>query len=444
MGFNKKRAFSAFLALGIVTLGMTTAEAMPSFSRQTGDPCSACHIGAFGPQLTPHGIAFKLSGYTNNNGNVNIPLSVMANATYTHTKKDINPPVGKYDPNNNTTLQEMSLFFAGKIANNLGAFAQYTYSQIDHSASLDHLDVRYAREVNLTADSKPAIVGLSLNNAPTVQDPFNSLPMWRYPYIGSALSNSPAYQTVMDSGLDGRLLGLTGYALLPNGIYGEVGAYKDQGRKMLQFENVQTDVKTKNLSPYARFAYYKPSRESSYSVGVVGLQSQLRPRDTDVSSYDRATDLGLDANYQYLGNRKHIFTGAMSYIYERQHRGQSYATGAAENLNGNLTTFNMNGSYTYDNTYGATLGLFNTTGSHDALYYAESAVGKPNSTGYILETDWTPFGKESSWMSPWANLKLGLQYTMYSKFNGSRKNYDGESSKASDNNTLATFLWMAF
>jgi hypothetical protein len=29
------------------------ALAVPSFAIQTGQPCAACHIGAFGPQLTP-------------------------------------------------------------------------------------------------------------------------------------------------------------------------------------------------------------------------------------------------------------------------------------------------------------------------------------------------------------------------------------------------------
>jgi len=30
-----------------------TAHAVPSFAAQTGQPCTACHVGAFGPQLTP-------------------------------------------------------------------------------------------------------------------------------------------------------------------------------------------------------------------------------------------------------------------------------------------------------------------------------------------------------------------------------------------------------
>ena len=55
----------------------------------------------------------------------------------------------------------------------------------------------------------------------------------------------------------------------------------------------------------------------------------------------------------------------------------------------------------------------------------DSANGKPNSNAFIIEADWVPFGKADSWMAPWANLKLGIQYTIYTQFNGGNKNYDG-------------------
>ena len=47
-----------------------------------------------------------------------------------------------------------------------------------------------------------------------------------------------------------------------------------------------------------------------------------------------------------------------------------------------------------------------------------------------------PFGKDNSWGRPLANLKLGIQYTIYTKFNGGTKNYDGFGDNASGNNTL--------
>src|SRR5580704_5005822 len=40
------------------------AYALPSFARQTGQRCAACHVGGNWPQLTPWGRFFKLAGYT--------------------------------------------------------------------------------------------------------------------------------------------------------------------------------------------------------------------------------------------------------------------------------------------------------------------------------------------------------------------------------------------
>lgn len=45
-----------------------------------------------------------------------------------------------------------------------------------------------------------------------------------------------------------------------------------------------------------------------------------------------------------------------------------------------------------------------------------------------MQVDWTPFGKAASWHAPWANVRLGLQHTLYDKF-------DGTSSGADDNDT---------
>jgi hypothetical protein len=61
-----------------------------------------------------------------------------------------------------------------------------------------------------------------------------------------------------------------------------------------------------------------------------------------------------------------------------------------------------------------------------------------------MEFDWTPFGGEHSWLAPWANLRVGIQYIAYSKFNGSRDNYDGYGRRASDNNTVYLVLSTIF
>ena len=62
----------------------------------------------------------------------------------------------------------------------------------------------------------------------------------------------------------------------------------------------------------------------------------------------------------------------------------------------------------------------------------------------MLQGDVTPFGKDGSWGRAWANVRLGLQYTAFTRFNGAVSNYDGFGRNASDDNTLTAFVWAAF
>jgi hypothetical protein len=51
-----------FAVIALFVLSVPSARAVPSYSRQTGMPCAACHYAP--PELTPFGRTFKLEGYT--------------------------------------------------------------------------------------------------------------------------------------------------------------------------------------------------------------------------------------------------------------------------------------------------------------------------------------------------------------------------------------------
>src|SRR5665213_1711957 len=87
---NRLRRFGLvpLLTLGFSGLCAGSALAVPSFAIQTDHPCQSCHVGGFGPQLTPYGRDFKLHGYTERAGAFNLPLSAMAVASYVRTRKD--------------------------------------------------------------------------------------------------------------------------------------------------------------------------------------------------------------------------------------------------------------------------------------------------------------------------------------------------------------------
>ena len=61
------------------------ARALPSYARQTGQECAACHNGF--PELTPYGRLFKLNGYTFTGGTSDLPaIAAMAVPSFTHTE----------------------------------------------------------------------------------------------------------------------------------------------------------------------------------------------------------------------------------------------------------------------------------------------------------------------------------------------------------------------
>ena len=121
-------AFAALVvaAAGFFAAGVRPAEALPSYARQTGQPCAACHT-AF-PELTPFGRRFKIGGYTLGGGDwTGPPIAMMYMPSFTHTQSNQDsPPAPGLHTNNNLVSQQVSGFIAGQIYGNLGSFIQIT------------------------------------------------------------------------------------------------------------------------------------------------------------------------------------------------------------------------------------------------------------------------------------------------------------------------------
>ena len=441
------RGLSAALGLAGALLAATPAHAVPSFARQTGQDCAACHIGAYGPQLTPYGTRFKIGGYTDSDGKSGkVPVSGMVVASFTHTSKDQpEKPASGYSKNDNFALDEASLFLAGKLADNIGAFVQVTYDGIGESTALDQMDFRFANTTEF--QGKDLTFGLSLNNNPGVQDPWNTMPIWSFPYVGTALGyGGPDAASLINGGLEQRVMGVSAYAFYDKSWYAELGTYRSLSTQLqgkLGLDKSEDPGKVHSGSAYWRLAYMQDLKSAAWSVGVFGLHAEVQP-DRHSGPSNSYNDVGVDAQYQYLGTREHIFTVQSSFIRERQGRDALFANGEASNSVGYLNEFKLNTSYNFRQTWGATVGYFSTIGSSDELVYADNIRQRPNTQGETVQLDWTPFGKEDSWGAPWANVRLGAQYTHFSKYNGASNNYDGTGRNASNNDTLFLFAWTSF
>jgi len=449
--FHRHAARAAALVAGLFALVALSpdATAVPAFARQTHAPCAACHVGGFGPQLTPFGRQFKLLGYTLKAGDgANAPLSLMLVETYTATKKaQTSPPAKYFDTNDNAELQQASVFLAGRITDHLGVLAQATYSENGGLLGWDNSDLRYARTAAWGSHS--TVWGLSLNNNPTVTDIFNTAPAWQFPYMAPDLAPGAPAAPILMGGLAGQVVGLNAYAQLDGSLYMEVGGYRSLSPAFLRDVNADFSGRLSGVAPYARVAYTWNLPSGDLQVGAFAFHAArgLAGANAEGNAVavagptDKFTDFGVDAGYQLFAGSKHIVTVDGIYLTERQRLDATYAAGASSNLHDSLRALNLNASYWYDNTWGATLGGFADDGSRDLTLYGNN--GSPDTRGGVVELNWNPFGKVDSWQEPFANLRLGLQYTWYTRFSGMVANIDGAGRRASDNDTLYLYAWLA-
>jgi hypothetical protein len=423
---------------------------VPSFSRQTKLPCGACHYGF--PQLTPFGRTFKLNGYTmtgltaitsqaDSASRLSLslspiaPISVMAIASATSVATAIPGTLG-------TTTQfpqQLSLFAATAISDKMGIFSQITYTDQSGTIGIDNTDLRFA--THTTIGDRDVLLGLTLNNNPTVQDVWNTSPAWGYPFIGSAVAPTPAASTLIEGGLAQSVLGIGAYTLISNSLYAEVSGYVSapQGAKLPLDSSATNTVHA--ISPYWRIALQHDFESDYLMVGTFGLYSEIFPTGV-IGATNQYTDIGFDAQLEHKLS-KGALIGRASYIHENQNLAASFTASpvASQNVSNSLNSYKLNFSYVPNTTHSLTVGAFGSSGTSDNVLYAPSAVtgsstGSPASQGEIVELA----------VNPWLNVRLGAQYVIYQKFNGASSSYDVKASgrNASDNNALYVYLWLVY
>ncbi|MDE2007222.1 MAG: hypothetical protein KGI51_11690 [Rhodospirillales bacterium] len=432
------------------------ATAVPAFAAQTGQACTACHVGGFGPQLTPFGRAFKLSGYTQSGGSgweAHMPLSAMLEGSFTHTQQSMAQgaqPHG-YDTNNNWVFDQASIFVAGRVTDHTGGFMQFTYSNYDNRQGgngivVDNSDLR-PYTTTFQAFGNDLEVGLTINNNPTVQDPFNSSFAWGYPFYGPKIAPGPSAGTLISGGasagpsMAGNSIGITAYAWYNEHLYLEAGGYQTMSSWMENRFGVSGGPITPGIAPYLRAAYEWDWGNNAAWVGAMFMRANFDPQFG--SGLDSYTDFAIDGGYQFLGDGTHIVTVQGIYVHEFQGLNGSttnynVTNGTTVGSDYGLNSINANVAYWYKNTYGVTLAWQSIWGDNNpVLYGGLNANGSPDTNDFTIEADWVPFGKEKSLWRPWANLKVGASYTVYTKL-------DGVSSGAGNNNTFFLFAWTAF
>lgn len=489
---------SGVLLAGVALIGYGAtmrAHAIPSFARQTGQPCMACHT-AF-PELTPFGRRFKLGGYTLGGGkgieDGVPPIAFMLVPTFSHTRKGQDaPPTTNTHTNNNLILQQASIFYGGRIYGNLGMFMQWTYDPVMQYFSMDNTDIRYADTTKL--GKLDVLYGVSVNNGPTVQDVWNTTPAWSDPYVSSSVA--PQFSppgTQIEGNWAAAAIGTTAYTMLNDTVFLEAGGYFPQSLKMrrilgqpctssaitagtIDAIDQTSPIYNPPFFPYhgpaglcasdtlAGFApYWRVALEPNWGphslmVGAFGFYPKVYPGSVTTFGADSYSDLGFDAQYQFIEG-PHAVTLKLSRIVENQNLNSSFAQGIAgilgypgnllnggsTNQHNTLTSFRATAQYVWNHTIAGSVAYFNVHGSNDAMLYGGgSLTNSPNGKGLTFEVSYMPFNAGGPKVWPWANAKIGVQYTHYLQMNGGNVNFDGAFHNAADNDTVFLYAWLMF
>lgn len=416
------------------------ARAVPSFALQTGQPCAACHVGAFGPQLKQYGRDFKLNGYVANDGQSHgLPLAATFQSSFTHTGA-AQPATPHFAPNDNFAPDQASLYYAGRIAPwpgspSIGAFVQATYDGVSRQFHIDNADVRHAGEGEVLGVD--LVWGVTANNRPTVSDLWNSTPAWGFPYNRSELAPTPLAAALIDGGLAQRVLGGGAYAMVDDLVYLEADLYHGLGHGVLSATGIPPADKPTGVIPYWRAAVQRDFGRSYVELGTYGLSASVLPGGAAFGPADHFTDTALDATYQFALTPKSV-TGDMvsahaTAIHEDASLRASEALVGARRRHG-LDTWRADVSYSVGATFTPSVQYFRTGATRDTAYWGTPG-GKPGTSGVIAELAYVPWGKPDSPV-PWLNLRLAVQYVAYFRF-------DGATRGASGNNALYASFWLA-
>jgi hypothetical protein len=198
------------------------------------------------------------------------------------------------------------------------------------------------------------------------------------------------------------------------------------------------------IAPYARLAFQTKLAGGTFEVGGSALKAALFPaRDRSSGFTDRYTDLGLDTSWQKTFGSD-TFSANLRYEHER---GDLRASCILADSDPGCSRYGLNElraavRYTFHDKIGVTLSPFDINGSRNTNVF--DGNGSPNSNGLMGQVDYTLWPASNSPLGPRFNARVGVQYTIYGKFNGARRNFDGAGANASDNNALRLFTWIAF
>ncbi|MCL4558388.1 MAG: hypothetical protein M1491_07135 [Deltaproteobacteria bacterium] len=451
--------------LSIVFMGLPeSAQAIPSYARQTGFACDICHTVY--PHLTPFGREFKMHGYVMDTAecvevkgstkmcgvDINrIPMvsarivSMWSNqaggdngavprGVTTAGQGFMSFPSGYNDTETLNLIGDSSIYFGGKIAPYMGTFLEFTgINDEGGNLGLGAVDFAIAAPDTMVG-GKSFIYGIRGVDDVFTGDPTNSLGMWG---LTSQLMGMSTHNTLYDPNramVEGsEIYGMWG-DFSDGGIFGTVGLYHPTGSQTAG-SFVQAGIagsgklNTSKVDEAVRLAYFFPKYGNLYAEigasGYFGKEGMMAPTTSTIANpnyTDNYYNVGIDLQVQYIGdeNLAELFA-----IYQNQNDssfyGQDMYSGTDYGTSGTSVQrsgFGLMADYYYERTYGVYVKY---------LDQSSSKVRDMDVNGTIIGLSWYP----------WENVQLMIEQALFGTYNPGLAQYGSTSLAASDFNVTS-------
>lgn len=482
-----------FVALAVVLLAVRSAGAVPSFARQTGFDCTACHT--IFPELTAVGRRFKLYGYTwtNKEPEATIvagrdpkapapppapatttpaspirlwlsrfpPISLVLFGSVTAWNRrpvDTDAAGNMYPVQQPLVLfpQEVSLIYAGRISDASGMFAELAYEQAEGGVGIETVDLRYIIYSDgdlLDANGRRADLhlGMTFNNGPTRADVWATGGSSAGAATAFGVPNFPVDSQIAKPrspllyDLAGKSAGLGAYAFLRDELYMEVTGYVAAQPGVERISSDPAVLASSGgvidyVAPYWRFGYERnwDRDRRSLMVGTTGMFTKFtQPGAATRLPAASYLDVGLDAQYQMI-EPSHFLTLHGSWMHEETWNTTALVDTAFSNARDRLDRLSLGARYFYDRTYGALVNYVDVSGTNDVLANCGSLTacsGSPSAR-------WLTF--EAYWMAR-LNVQLFVHYDAFITLDSASNAFAGLARpQASDNDLFLAGIWLAF
>lgn len=388
---------SAFIALASVGTLPENALAVPSFARQVGKPCSACHT--IWPRLNATGREFKEMGYTDvgddypriEGDNLDLlrfgpPISVSV-ISFPYSNKKVTDEKGVSETR---IPDEVAFFFAGRVTPNLGAFVEPHWER-----DTDKVNVELAKFSAATRMGSNTLGIVVTKGDVAAADPYNTIRFSAFHTINSpAIFFDTGARVNATTGASGDLFsfantdnqGAVVNGKFFNSLYLAAGAFKGDGGA----ENPDSDP----ADGFARAAFEYPiSGESIASIGGFYYGGKERYVHPETGEYEsNLARYGVDFQYQ-MESAPHIIDLVAVYMGGKDKNvwdGSSTGDRSDVQFNG----YYAEASYFYDRTYGLTVG-YDYLKSDD-----DESIDKQGATVNLTYL-------------PWLNTKIGIEYSHF-------------------------------